>query len=80
VIFGLIYSVATGIEEGDEVNPNRGGRRGRGLKQLAVFVANILGPNGTLAVGGLVVVASIAWAVMRVVKRPQRLVWGPPAP
>ena len=79
VLWAIVYGIATGIEDGEEVNPNRGGMRGRGIKRFFVFIASMLGTNGTIAVGVLLLVAFIAWAVMRVVKRPQRLVWGPPA-
>ena len=46
---------------------------------LFVFVAKLLGTNGTIAVGAVLLALFVGWAVMRVVKRPQRLVWGHPA-
>jgi hypothetical protein len=52
------------------------GRR-RGIKQLFVFIAGMLGVNGTLAVGAVLLLAIIGWATMRVVRRPQRTVWQP---
>jgi hypothetical protein len=52
------------------------GRR-RGIKQLFVFVAGMLGVNGTLVLGGVLLAAIVGWATMRVVRRPQRTVWQP---
>jgi hypothetical protein len=52
------------------------GRR-RGIKQMFIFIAGMLGVNGTLAVGVVLLAAIVGWATMRVVRRPQRTVWQP---
>ncbi len=75
VLWGLLYMAAVGIEEGDDAEVH--GRR-RGIKMIFVFAAQLLGKNGTLVVGAVVLALFVYWAVMRVVKRPQRLVWGHP--
>ena len=75
-LWAMVYFAATGIEQGEEIHVR--GRRG-GIKRLFVFVAEMLGTNGTIALGAVLLVAFLGWAVLRIVKRPQRLVWGPPA-
>ena len=76
VVWGLLYMAAVGIEQGDEARI-RGRHAGR--KRILAFVAQILGTNGTLAVGAVLLALFVGWAVMRVVKRPQKTVWGHPA-
>ncbi len=78
VILALIYTTANGLESGEDINPNKGSLRGRGLKRLAVFVAGLLGTKGTIAVGAILGIGLVAWAVRLIVKRPQRLAWGAP--
>ncbi|MBX6314903.1 MAG: hypothetical protein IRY99_18595 [Isosphaeraceae bacterium] len=51
--------------------------RSRGFKRLIVLLAERLGPNGTIAVGAVLFAAFLGWATLRIIKRPQRLVWGP---
>jgi hypothetical protein len=75
VVWGLVYMAAVGIEEGDDAEVH--GRR-RGIKMLFLFAAQLLGKTGTLVVGAVVLALFVYWAVMRIVKRPQRLVWGAP--
>ena len=77
VLWLIVYGMATGMEGGEEVHNNRVGRRGRGLGVLFGFIAQILGTNGTIILGAVLLVAFIGWGVMRIVKRPQRMVWGP---
>ncbi len=77
VIWGLLYMAAVGLEEGEEAHV-RGGGRGRGIKVLFVIAAQLLGKTGTIVVGAVLLALFVYWAVMRVVKRPQRLVWGHP--
>jgi hypothetical protein len=79
VAWVFVYFAATALDSDEEINVAQGGRRGRGLKRLIVFVAEILGTNGTIAVGAVLLAAFVGWAILRVVKRPQQLVWGPPA-
>ena len=76
VVWALVYGAATGIEAGEEVDIRPGRRSGN--KRLFAFVAETLGTNGTIAIGVILLIAFIAWAVRLIVKRPQRLVWGPP--
>jgi hypothetical protein len=75
VLWFILYTIASEIANGEEAEV-RGGGRGRGLKVLFVFVANLLGKTGTLVLGGVLAALFVSWAVMRVVKRPQKLVWG----
>jgi hypothetical protein len=51
--------------------------RSRALKRLILLIAELLGPNGAIAAGAIVLVVFLGWAVYRIVKRPQRMVWGP---
>ncbi len=75
MLWGLVYMAAVGTEQGDEARVHG---RNAGAKRLLLFVANLLGTNGTIAVGAILLALFVGWAVMRVVKRPQRLVWGHP--
>jgi len=79
LLWAVVYGASTTLEDGGEIEVDRGGRRGRGLKMLVVFIARMLGANGTLVLGALLLAFFLAWVVRRIVKRPQRLVWGPPA-
>ena len=78
VLWALVYGAATTIDSGEEINVNKGSRRGRGFKRIIVFIADLLGPNGTLVVGGILLILFVGWAIRLIVNRPQRLVWGPP--
>ena len=78
-LWAVIFGSAKSIEGGEAIDVNKGSSRGRAMKRLVAFIAETLGTNGTIAVGVLLLLAVLAWAVLRVVKRPQRLVWGPPA-
>lgn len=73
-VWTMIYWTAGKIASGENVEVS--GRR-RGLQQMFVWVAEMLGLNGTLAVGAVLLLAIIGWATMRVVRRPQRTVWQP---
>lgn len=73
--WGLLYLTASDIESGKGVDVEHGRRRG--LKQLFAWLAGMLGMKGTLMVGGGVLALLIAWAAVRLVKRPQRAVWTP---
>jgi hypothetical protein len=74
VFWGLVYMVAADDQGGDA----RVHGRNAGAKRLLLFVAQLLGQTGTLVVGAILLALFVGWAVMRVVKRPQRLVWGHP--
>jgi hypothetical protein len=70
----MIYWGAGDLEAGKDVEAH--GRR-RGLQQLFIFIAEMLGTNGILILGVVLLLAIIGWATMRVVRRPQRTVWQP---
>jgi hypothetical protein len=78
VIWAFVYGAATAIDSGEEIDVAKGSSRGRGFKRIIVFIAELLGPTGTLVVGGLLLVLFVGWGIRLVVKRPQRMVWGPP--
>ena len=77
VLWAFVYGAATSIDNHEDVKVGLGTRRSRGFKRAVLFVAEMLGTNGTIAVGAVLLAAFLGWAVLRVVKRPQRLVWGP---
>jgi hypothetical protein len=70
----MVYWAAGTIASGEEVKVS-GSRRGLG--RMFVWAAELLGMNGTIIVGVLLLLAIIGWATMRVVRRPQRTVWQP---
>jgi len=78
-LWALVYGAATTLDAGEEINVAQGSSRGRFFKRIVVFIAELLGTNGTIAVGVLLLAAFLGWSIHRIVKRPQRLVWGPPA-
>ena len=59
------------MESGEEVNVT--GRRSL-YKQLFAWIAGMLGVNGTLGLGAVLLILILGWATMRVVKRPQRTI------
>jgi hypothetical protein len=73
-VWTMVYWTAGDLASGKEIEVH--GRR-RGLKQMFVWAAEMLGMNGTLIVGVVLLLAIIGWATMRVVRRPQRTVWQP---
>lgn len=75
VLWFLVYLSAADLDAGKD--PEIRGRH-RGKKMLFTAIARALGTNGTLALGAVLAAAFVGWAVLRVVKRPQRLVWGHP--
>ena len=68
----LLYLTAGQLESGEDVKTT--GRRSL-YKQLFAWIAGMLGVNGTLGLGAVLLALILAWATMRVVKRPQRTVW-----
>lgn len=70
----LLYKSAEQVAAGEVAEIH--GRR-QGLKQLFVKVSETLGTGGTTAIGAVLGALIIAWAAMRIVKRPQRTVWTP---
>jgi hypothetical protein len=75
LLWFVVYSAASDIASGKEVEVKGGGRRG--LQRLAITVAEMLGPNGVLVVGVLLLVLIVGWVAMRIIKRPTRTVWVP---
>lgn len=77
-LWALVYGAASTLDSGQEINVAQGSSRGRFFKRIILFIAELLGTNGTIVVGVLLLAAFVGWAIHRIVKRPQRLVWGPP--
>ncbi len=70
-----VYQSAGKLAAGEEVEVQ--GIRRRGLQRILIWVAELLGPTGTVAVGVVLLVLVGGWAAMRVIKRPERTVWLP---
>lgn len=68
----LLYNSANQLAAGGEIKV---GNRRRGLQQIMIQVAEMLGVNGTLMIGAALLALILGWAAMRVVRRPQRTVW-----
>lgn len=49
----------------------------RGLQRLLIGAAELLGTGGTIAVGVVLALLVVAWAVNRIIHRPERKVWLP---
>jgi hypothetical protein len=60
------YSTAVQIQDG--IRFEYSGRRA-GLKQLMAWLAETLGPAGSLVVGGLVSAGMVAWLIVTLKKR-----------
>jgi hypothetical protein len=79
VIGGLlwagVYQAAGKLAVGEAVEVK--GFRRRGLQRLLIGAADILGPNGTIAVGVVLLVLILGWAARRIIHRPERTVWLP---
>lgn len=74
IIWGLIYNAASEHAAGHEIEVK--GRR-QGLQKLTIWIADLLGYNGVLAIGAVLGALLLGWLVMRLVKRPLRTVWLP---
>jgi hypothetical protein len=72
-----VFMTARQIAAGEHVEV-RAGRRA-GLRRLLTWAAEALGPQGTLAVGVLLLALVLGWAALRLVRRPERTVWLPEA-
>jgi hypothetical protein len=79
VLWLIVYVVAAGIENGEEIKTDQGSSRGRGMKKLVYFVASILGVKGSIAVGVVLLLLFGFWGYTVVAKRPQRIAWGAPS-
>jgi hypothetical protein len=74
LLWAGINQSAQQLASGHEVRIS--GRR-RGAQQLMVWLAEMLGTSGTMALGVGLLVLVVGWAAARVFKRPQRAVWRP---
>ena len=72
VVWALLYGAAGQVASGEEIEVH--GRRA-GLKRLFVMVAELLGVNGTLVLGAVLLLWILGWVTMRVARRPQRTIW-----
>jgi hypothetical protein len=72
VLWALLYGTAGQVAAGEQIEVH--GRRA-GLKKLFVMVAEMLGMNGTLVLGGVLLAWILGWGTMRLVRRPQRTIW-----
>jgi hypothetical protein len=70
-----VYQSAGKLAAGEEVEVH--GLRRRGLQRLLIWVAEILGTGGTVAVGVVLLVLVLGWAAKRIIHRPERTVWRP---
>jgi hypothetical protein len=77
VLWAFVYGAATTLDSGQEVDVAQGSSRGRAFKRIVFFIAGLLGTKGTIAVGVVLLLVVVGSSVHRIVKRPQRLVWGP---
>lgn len=69
-----LYDSATKMAAGQAVEVK--GRR-RGLQQMLISLAEMLGTTGTIAVGVLLLLLVVGWAAKRIIHRPERTVWLP---
>ncbi|MBN1347338.1 MAG: hypothetical protein JXQ73_31900 [Phycisphaerae bacterium] len=63
----LLVELAKGLARGEHVEIHG---RGRAKKRVFLWLVDLLGPTGVTIVGGLVVLAFLAWLVARVKKPP----------
>jgi hypothetical protein len=71
-VWMLVYWTAGELAAGKEIEVT--GRRA-GIKRLFVWAAEMLGMNGTLILGAVLLLWILGWATRRVVRRPRRTVW-----
>lgn len=77
LLWAGVYHAASELAAGHEVVV-KGGRR-RGMQQMLIGVAEMLGTTGTVAVGVLLLALILGWAAHRIIRRPLRTVWLPEA-
>lgn len=70
-----VYQAAGRMANGEAVEVTR--VRRRGLQRVLIWVAEMLGTGGTVAIGVVLLVLILAWAARRVIRRPERTVWLP---
>jgi|GEM_PF-2314169 len=73
--WAAVYQAAATVAAGQEVEIT--GFRRRGIKRLVAWLGELLGTGGTIGVGVVLLALILAWAVHRLVRRPQRSVWVP---
>jgi hypothetical protein len=71
-LWGILYLTAGQIAAGQSIAIR--GRRAW-LKRLLSTMAEMLGVDGTLALGAVVLLGIAVWAAMRVARRPHRTIW-----
>jgi hypothetical protein len=74
LLWAVVYDSARKLAAGETVEAH--GRRA-GMQQMLIGAAEMLGENGTLAAGAGLLALVLGWAVLRVVRRPERTVWLP---
>jgi hypothetical protein len=75
LFWGAIYQSAGQIASGQELEVH--GARRRGFQRIMISLAEILGTNGTILVGVVLLVLIVGWAAKRIIHRPERTVWLP---
>lgn len=70
-----VYQSAREMAAGGEVEVK--GYRRRGLQRILITVAEILGTNGTIAIGVVLLLLVLGWATNQIIHRPERTVWLP---
>ncbi len=72
-----IYDDARKLAAGEDVEVTS--IRRRGLRRLMITAAEMLGTNGSIAVGVALLLLIVGWAAKRIIHRPERTVWLPEA-
>lgn len=70
-----VYQTAGQIAAGEHVEVD--GVRRRGMKRLLIQVSEILGVNGSIAVGVVLLILILGWTAMRIIHRPERTILAP---
>lgn len=70
ILAGVLYASALDVAAGKQVVAQG---RHAGMKQLIAWIAGLLGVQGSLAVGILLVAICLAWLIKNVIIRPQVL-------
>ncbi|MDR3621634.1 MAG: hypothetical protein P4L85_19945 [Paludisphaera borealis] len=73
-LWGALYHSAGQLAAGEVLEAH--GRRA-GMQRMIFWAAELLGANGTLAVGVALLLLILGWAAQRIIRRPERTVWLP---
>jgi hypothetical protein len=73
LLWAGVYHSAGKMAAGENVEVE--GFRRRGLQRMLIWVAEILGTNGTIVVGVVLLALILGWAAKRIIHRPKRTVW-----